>query len=231
MIDLKSFIKRHGIEFSVFAFMALLLLIFVFANPQVFTSFAIYRAIFTVFPIALLLSCSLVFVIASGDTDLSFPSTMGVALWAFSVFTTSTNMPVFGLFMAILAGLLIGFINGILVTKVKLSSLVVTIGMNFLLRGLIMVGTGGIGMTLVFLNNTTFSNILTGRIFAGFPMQMVWGIAIVIVLHFLFKRHKFGAHVCYSGDNRTSARETGVKVDRVKIIAYMISTKFFIKPV
>jgi len=220
-ISLKMYIKRHSIEFSVFAFMMLLLLIFAINNPQVFLSFGIYRAIFTVFPIALLLSCAVVFVIASGEIDLSFPSTMGVGLWIFAAVSDATGIATLGLILAILSGILIGFLNGVLVTKVKLSALVVTLGMNFLLRGLIMIGTDGRGISLVFLNETFFSNLFTGRIL-GFPVQMIWGIAFAVLCHFLFKRHRFGAHVCYAGDNMTSARETGVKVDRVKTMAYII---------
>ncbi|MGE5614444.1 MAG: ABC transporter permease [Bacillota bacterium] len=220
-MKLKKFIKKHNVEFSVFSFMVALLLIFILVRPQVFLNPSTFQAIFTVYPILLILACSLVFVIASGDSDLSFPGSMGVSLWIFAWIYTSTGIPVLGLICALSAGLAIGLINGLLITKLKLSSLVVTLGMNFLLRGLIMIGTDGMGIQLVALKGTLFHNIFVGRLF-GWPVQLFWGLGIMIICHLLFKRHQFGAHVCYSGDNRISARETGVKVDRVKIGAYML---------
>jgi simple sugar transport system permease protein len=51
---------------------------------------------------------------------------------------------------------------------------------------------------------------------------MVWGFAFVVMCLFLFNRHQFGAHICFVGDNRISAAETGIKVDRVKIGAFML---------
>lgn len=218
---IKKLVSRHRIEVSVFGVMLLLLGIFGIANPRVFFTYNTYRAIFTVFPIPLMLACSLVFVIASGETDMSFPSTMGTGLWAFAAISTNTGYPVLGLLGAVATGLLIGLVNGLLITKLKLSSLVVTLGMNFLLRGLIMVGNNGEGKSLVFLNKSTFYNIIVGKI-GNFPVQMLWGLGFMVVCLLLFTRHKFGAHICYAGDNVMSAKETGVKVDRVKTGAYML---------
>ena len=220
-MTLKKFFGTYRTQLSVLGVMFLLLAIFAIMNPRVFLSYNTYRSLFTVYPIALVLACGLVFVVASGETDLSFPSTVGLALWVFSVIVINTGYPFLALGGAILVGLFIGFINGILVTKVKLSSLVVTLGMNFLLRGLINVGTNGEGKSLVFLNKSTFYNLFVGRI-KDFPVQMLWGVGFSVICIFLFNKHKFGAHVCYIGDNRESAVETGVKADRIKIGAFML---------
>ena len=218
---MKKFISTYRTQLSVLAVMMFLLIIFAAMNPRVFLSYTTYRSLFTVYPIALFLACGLVFTVSSGEADLSFPATVGITLWVFARVTVSTGYPFLGLFCAILVGVLVGFVNGILITKVKLSSLVVTLGMNFLLRGLINVGTQGLGIPLVFLNRTPFFNIFVGRI-GGFPVQMLWGLAFIVVCLFLYNRHRFGAHVRYAGDNRQSAVETGVKADRVKIGAFML---------
>ena len=220
-MSLKKFIGTFRTQLSVLGVMLILLIIFAAINPRVFLSYATYRSLFTVYPIALFLACGLVFVIAGGETDLSFPSTVGLSLWIFSLIVINTGYPFLALLGSILVGLLVGFINGILITKLKLSSLVVTLGMNFLLRGLINVGTKGEGKSLVFLNKSTFYNIFVGRI-KEFPIQMIWGVLFIIICLFLFNKHKFGAHVCYVGDNRESANETGVKTDRTKIGAFML---------
>ena len=220
-MTLKKLIKAYRTQLSVLGVMLVLLIFFAILNPKVFLSYATYRSLFTVFPIAMFLACALVFAVACGETDLSFPSTIGLSLWIFCLIVIKTGYPFLALLGAILVGLLIGFINGILVTKVKLSSLVATLGMNFLLRGLINIGTKGEGKSLVFLNKSTFYNIFVGRI-GDFPVQMIWGTVFLIICLFLFNRHKFGAHVCYVGDNQQSAGETGVKTDKVKIGAFML---------
>ena len=220
-MTIKKFVGTFRTQLSVFAVMLILLIFFAIMNPKVFLSYATYRSLFTVFPIALFLACGLVFAIASGETDLSFPSTVGLSLWIFSLIAIKTGYPFLAMLGSILVGLLVGFINGILITKVKLSSLVVTLGMNFLLRGLINVGTKGEGSSLVFLNKSAFYNLFVGRI-GQFPIQMIWGSVFFFICLLLFNKHKFGAHICYVGDNRESANETGVKADRVKIGAFMV---------
>jgi ribose/xylose/arabinose/galactoside ABC-type transport system permease subunit len=220
-MNLRKFVSTYKIQFAVLGVMLLLLIFFSVMNPRVFLNHNIYRAIFTVYPIPLILACGLVFSSACGESDLSFPSTVGMTLWIFSLVTTNTGYPFLGLLCAVLTGLLIGFVNGLLVTKLKLSSLVVTLGMNFLLRGLINIGTSGHGISLVFLNKSAFYKMFVGRI-GNFPLQMVWGFVFVLICLFLFNRHQFGAHICYVGDNRVSAAETGIKVDRTKIGAFML---------
>ncbi|HWR22358.1 MAG TPA: ABC transporter permease [Feifaniaceae bacterium] len=218
---IKLFLSKRKTELSIFAVLLILMGVFAAFNPRVFLTPYTYMAVFTVLPIPLMLASSLVFVVACGESDLSFPSAMGVSLWMFALVITRTGYPILGILAAMGAGLLIGLINGILITKVKLSSLVVTLGMNFLLRGLIMIGSNGEGMSLVFLNKTAFYQAIVGKI-GMFPVQMIWGLLFMALCYVLFSRHQFGAHVCYIGDNSMSARETGIKVDLVKTLTFML---------
>lgn len=218
---IKKFAKKHAAELAALGLTLVLLAFFAIINPRVFLKPNIYKAVFTVLPIQLYLAVSLTFVVVSGESDMSFPSTMGVCLWMFTVFATKTGSPVVGSIAAIVAGILIGLLNGVLVAKIHLSSLVVTLGMNFLLRGLINIGTNGEGTSLLFLKNTTFENIFAGKI-GKFPVQMIWGIAFVVICQLLFTRHTFGSHVCFTGDNPESARETGVRTERIKILSYVL---------
>ena len=221
-MTLKKIIGTYRTQLSVLGVMLVLLIIFAAMNPRVFLSYSTYRSLFTVYPIALFLACGLVFTVSSGEADLSFPSTVGLSLLVFSTIVINTGYPFLALLGAMLTGLFVGFVNGLLVTKVKLSSLVVTLGMNFLLRGLINVLTKGEGKSLVFLNKSAFYNMFVGRIGGDFPVQMIWAAVFLVICLFLYNRHTFGAHIRYVGDNPQSAGETGVKTDRVKIGAFML---------
>lgn len=220
-MGMKKIFKRHAAEFSVLALTIVLLAFFAIINPRVFLKGNIYKAVFTVLPIQMFLAVSLTFVVVSGESDMSFPSTIGVCLWAFTAASAASGSPVVGAIAAIAAGALVGLINGLLVARLQLSSLVVTLGMNFLLRGLINIGTNGEGTSLLFLKDTTFAKVFAGKI-GSFPVQMIWGLLFVAACQLLFTRSRFGLHVCFAGDNATSARETGVKIQRVRIRAYVL---------
>jgi simple sugar transport system permease protein len=121
---------------------------------------------------------------------------------------------------ALLTGGLAGLANGLLVTRARLSSLVSTLGMNFLLRGLINMGTQGLSIPLPHLRDTAFFRIFAGEI-GGFPVQMIWGLLFAAVGVALFNYHRFGADICCVGDNAESAAEMGVNVTRTKTWAYV----------
>lgn len=197
---------------------------FIISNPSIGLNPLAYMAVFTSLPIAIVLTIPLVFIIAVGEIDLSFPSTIGLCAWAFAYCAQSGLGPWVGIVAAVLVGMLAGLLNGLLVTKVGLSALVSTLGMNFLLRGLIEIGTGGNGIPLAFLRDTPLYEIFVGKIPVFgilFPIQMAWGLLFAAIGWWIFNRHKFGAHICCVGDNAESAREMGIDVDRTKIMAFV----------
>jgi simple sugar transport system permease protein len=162
----------------------------------------------------------LVFIVTAGEIDLSFPSVVGICAWAFAAGTRANWNPWLCVVAALLVGVLSGFVNGLLVTRVRLSSLVATLGMNFLLRGMIHIGNQGYGISVTQLRDTPFSNFFIGDI-NGFPVQMIWGILFAVIGWLLFSRHRFGAQIAISGDNQDSAKEMGINVERVKTMAYV----------
>ena len=202
-------------------FFLVMMAVFFAANPRVFMNPAIYAAVFVSMPLLAILAVSLVFVVVSGEIDLSFGSVVGMGGWTFAVVVKAGWGPLAAFGFALAVGAVCGIVNGWLVTRLKLSSLVSTLGMNFLLRGLINIGNQGFGTPLNAVTDSTFSTILVGS-FHGVPMQVLWGIVFVAVAWGLFNRHRFGAQVCCVGDNEDSAREMGINVARVKGAAFVL---------
>ena len=211
-----SFFTKYKREFIVLITVIIIFGIFLITGPQVFLKPHIYFAVFTTVPQAIILTVAVVFIIAAGELDLSFGSVMGVTAMIFTFSTIFFNNPFVGLILAVIGGMATGFINGVLVTKVKLPSLVSTLGMMFFLRGLIMVITQAKFFPMADLADSTFYNIFVSKL-GRFPMQMVWAIIFTIVLWFLFNKFRFGAHVQFVGDNRKSAKEMGINIDRTLI--------------
>lgn len=199
----------------------ILLIIFTIASPKVFLSTTVYKAIMTSLPITIILAVSLVFPIVCAEIDLSFGSIMGLSAWAFASLLVSGKNPILAVLFGLGVGCTAGFLNGVIVTKARISSLVTTLGMLFFWRGVIMVGTQGKGVSLVAFKGTTLYNTFVKRI-DGFPVQMLWAIAFTFIAWLILNRHKFGAYVYYTGDNQESARMMGIRVDRTKIIVFTI---------
>ena len=100
--------------------------------------------------------------------------------------------------------------------------LVATLGMNFMLRGLILIITNSKSIAVPELRDSLAFKITSTQIW-GIPLQIVWAIAFVVFCALLYNRHRFGAQVHVVGDNPDSANEMGinVKLVRVKVFAFM----------
>jgi ribose/xylose/arabinose/galactoside ABC-type transport system permease subunit len=217
---LTKFIRGNRRPISALVFFIVLIACFTAANPRLFTNPLIYNAVFVSLPISIILVVPLVFIVTAGEIDLSFPSVVGICAWAFAAGTRANWNPFLCVAAALVVGVISGLVNGLLVTRVRLSSLVATLGMNFLLRGLIHIGNQGYGISVTQLRDTSFSNFFIGDI-NGFPVQMIWGTFFAAIGWLLFSRHRLGAQIAVIGDNQDSAKEMGINVERVKTMAYV----------
>ena len=215
-----SLLSQYRELASALAFFVLMMLVFTIASPSVWLNSLSYTAVFISLPIYIILAVSLVFVVVSGEIDLSFASVVGVAALVFSEFVLAGWNPYLCLVLAILAGGVAGLINGILVAYFGLSSLIVTLGMNFFWRGFIQIITNGMGVPLAFLQPTSFHNVFVGQI-GIIPVQMLWAAGFAILGIVLFTYHKFGAYVRFVGDNSQSAQEMGINVRLVKVFSFV----------
>lgn len=114
------------------------------------------------------------------------------------------------------AAVITGLINGFLVTKTKLNSIVATLGVNALLYGVMMGLSGGSPRRTTerlshFANDKTF----------GLPHSIYFGIILTIVVTFLLKRTVFGRRFEAVGANPRAAHATGLKIIRYQIGAYV----------
>src|SRR5271157_6320521 len=132
---LRRFIDANRAALGTFAVLVVMMAVFIAANPHVFLEWNIYRSVLTTLPVALFLVVPLVFVVTAGEIDLSFPATMGFSAWMFALVVQAGFNPYIGLAAAMANGALLGFFVGALVVYFRLSSLIATLGMNFMLRG------------------------------------------------------------------------------------------------
>ncbi|MBN8999901.1 MAG: ABC transporter permease [Rhizobiales bacterium] len=206
---------------SLAVFLVMLLIFFVF-NPKVFSTWGLYAAVMATLPVALFMAVPLVFVVTAGEIDLSFPAVMGFASLAFAVVVQAGFNPFIGIAAALVTGAALGFGVGALVVYGGLSSLVATLGMNFMLRGAILILTQSKSIAMPELSESLAFSVFSGTIL-GIPVQMLWAIAFVIFCAMLYNRHRFGAQVHVVGDNPNSANEMGINVNWVRVKVFSFS--------
>ncbi|TQV83598.1 ABC transporter permease [Denitrobaculum tricleocarpae] len=217
-----SAFRRYGSQFGIIGVGLAMWLVFVVAAPAVFTDIDIYVAFAQTTPQFGLIALALTFVVITGEIDLSFPSIMALGTAAFALTTYHGGMPWYvGLSVAFATGGLCGLLNGFLVAKLNIPSLVITIGTSFLYRGLELVLMNGTGVPLTRADYPVMHAIFRDPVF-GFPVQTLWMIGIGIIMWLLLNRTRFGAHVFLVGDNPTSARLMGINTVSVKVRAFVL---------
>lgn len=161
-------------------------------------------------------------VIISGGIDLSVGSVIGLSggVAAF-LLAAGTPMPV-AFALAILAGALVGAINGLVITRLKVPDFVATLAMMGVGRGILYVWTNGIP----FRNYMGDVYYLIGglRMVAGkITLPVFVALALLLVLTFLLRRTYLGAHFRATGSNPEAAKLSGIRPDRIKLLAYIAS--------
>jgi simple sugar transport system permease protein len=209
------------LQISILGVLIIVFAAFAIANPRVFLNYSIYYSFMSTIPFAAILAISLTMVITLGEIDLSFPSVMGFCAWVFSALFNQTGNIYLAFICSLVVGVIAGYINSVFIVRIGIPSLIVTIGMMYLWRGLTIIACEGIGLSLVGTQETVLYKILVGRVGGLVPTQALWAVFIAVLFGIILNQHRFGAHVLYSGDDDVSASMMGVNVARVKTIVFM----------
>ncbi len=212
---------KNGRAFGSMGYFIILMLIFLIGAPEAWLRPNLHQSVFVMMPTLIFLVIPLVFLVASGEIDLSFASTYALAAYIFAILVKSGIDPALAILAGVISGAVVGALVGALIVYGRLSSLVASLGVLFLLRGLILVLTQSRSITMMDeLENHWVYHLLVGN-FYGFPMQMLWALAFVIFSYYLFNKHVFGIHIHHVGDNYVSAEQMGINVKAVKIKTFM----------
>jgi ribose/xylose/arabinose/galactoside ABC-type transport system permease subunit len=218
--SIRGFVEANRAPLGALAVFVVMMAAFMAANPRVFSEWNIYRSVLTTLPVALFLVVPLVFVVTVGEIDLSFPATMGFAAWIFAVVVHAGFSPYLAALAAVATGMILGLVVGSIVVYFNLSSLVATLGMNFVLRGVIQIANEGMPIALTSLSESSLRMVLASSVL-GVPAQSLWAFGFVIFAALLFNRHRFGVQVKIVGDNPDSARQMGIDVDWIRVKTFV----------
>jgi erythritol transport system permease protein len=224
------------LEFRAFFALVLLVVVFSLLSPAFLTTGNLVILAKHV-AINALLAVGMTFVILSGGIDLSVGSVAGLAgmiaglliheglvLEPFGVVVYFTAGPV--ILIALLAGALMGAINGLAVTRLRVAPFIATLGMLYVARGIALLISDGATFPNLQgspdLGNTGFVFLGSGTIL-GLPTP-IWLMIVVGALGaFVAGKTPFGRQVYAIGGNERAAALAGVRVGRVKWTVYVIS--------
>jgi rhamnose transport system permease protein len=167
-----------------------------------------------------LIAFAMAMLIIAGDIDLSVASIIALASTAMGLaMTAGAGVPVIVL-IGIATGLICGAVNGVLVAGLGLPAIVVTIGTMSLFRGLAFIVLGDQAFTGY---PREFGYFGQGYVWWVVSFELVLFAACAVIYWALLHRTTFGRAVYAIGNNATAARFSGIRVDRVRFILFLLT--------
>lgn len=175
--------------------------------------------VFTQVSVNAIIAVGMTFVILTGGIDLSVGSTLAISGALSASIIKSTGNIFLAVVAAAVVGIVIGLINGLLISKGKLQAFIATLATMTIFRGL----------TLVFTNGTPISKLpevftSIGNAKIGFlPVPVLITIVVFGVAIYVLSQTRFGRYLYALGGNEESAKLSGINTDKIKTLTYVIS--------
>jgi simple sugar transport system permease protein len=174
-----------------------------------------------------MIALAMTLLMTSGEFDLSVGSVFGfsaVVMW--TIYNAEIASLEVGFVVALAIAAVIGYANGWLVTRLRIPSFLVTLGMLLIVRGSALYITSGFPQG-TWRAESILKTILVGEIFIG-PYRvyasLFWFIGFAIVLAYVLTQSKIGNWIQSSGGNPGAARARGVRVNRTKIALFVLTS-------
>jgi ribose transport system permease protein len=211
-------------------FLGLLLVLVIFSSiPDVQDRFlrpANFKSVATQSVIIALGALGMTVIIISGGIDLSAASNIALSSVIIAFAINAGFHPVIAIFFGVITGGLVGFVNGSLITSLRLVPFIVTLGMMGIARGIAkwLAKNQKIDAPITWVNDLMAkSPKLSWLLMApGVWLMILFAVAMAVVLRYTV----FGRHVFAIGSNEATARLCGIRTKRTKIIIYSLAGLF-----
>jgi ribose transport system permease protein len=212
-------------EFGLIVFMAVLYLVGTWINPAFFGNATALASVLRDASRFGVMAVGMSFVIINRDLDLSVGSTLGLVAVVFAIAVAPSFYdlpPWIGVVVCLALGLLIGFINGALVTYLRVPSFIATLTMLFIGRGLVLGLTGGQNIAFASKGDDPFFLLGAGNAL-GFNNQVLMFVLVAIIGAVVLAYTRWGYETYATGGNALATGYAGVNTNLVCIRAFMLS--------
>jgi len=205
-------------EFALVLVLFVMTIFMTLVSPVFFTK-ANIEAILLSLSVEATIAVGMVILLIAGGLDLSVGSILAftgvVAGLCLTVLKLSAPLSIF---IGLLAALLVGAVNGLLISKMKINPFIATLGMQITVRGLTLVLASGKAVLNL---PPSFTVVGQGRLFGiQYPIYVM--LVLVIVFDILMRNMRFFRQMYYIGGNEKAARLSGINVDWVQVLNYCL---------
>ena len=166
-----------------------------------------------------LIAIGMTFAILTAGIDLSVGSILAIVLVVIGKFLVNGTNPAVAVILGIIIGFILGAVNGLLITKMKLQPFIATLGTMSIYRGLAYTITGGQPVLNI---PKSFRSMLNGDIVGNVSISIIILFVFAVICHIILKKTKQGIYMYSIGGNEEATKLSGIKVDRTKLLAYGI---------
>lgn len=192
--------------------------VFSLASPY-FLTWGNLTALLVSASILIVLATAQQFTIVTAGIDLSIAANLPWSAVVFGLIYNGGWGMTAALIGTVLAGALVGLINGLIIAKLKIADFIATLGMLGVMSGVALIASDGQSFSVYsgFLQELALGSIGPIRYF------YLIAIAVTVFAHVIFRYTAFGTHVLATGGDRDAARNMGIPVDRMRIAVYVIN--------
>ena len=212
----------HFSRFATIIGLVAMILAFSLLSPRAFPTVNNFTNVLNQASLVMILAGGLTLAVIVGELDLSVgfaASLHGILVTGFIV---HDKLPIpLALLLVLGAGAFIGLVNGLIVTKLRVNSVIATLGTGTIITGLAFAYSAGV--PIVAGVPEAFLQLSLGRWLWGIPNNIVIMAIVLAALWILVERSALGQEIQAVGGNTNAARLSGINVDRIKIIGFVIS--------
>ncbi|HJW10452.1 MAG TPA: ABC transporter permease [Albitalea sp.] len=206
-------------ELTLFALIVLTAVLMSFATPY-FLSMANFRALAIGLAPTAIIAVGMTVLLVSGGFDLSVGSVLALSgTVAALLMIRGAPIPV-AIALTLVLGVLVGIGNGLLVTKIGVNPLVATLGTMSVARGAALVMTDGFSVSGL---PSEFGSVGSAS-WGGIPLMVLIMLLVVALGDVALRHTRYLRQVYYIGANEVAAKLSGILVDRVRIVAYALTS-------
>ncbi|NMC35129.1 MAG: ABC transporter permease [Veillonellaceae bacterium] len=212
-----SFVAKYGTLIG----MGIMLVAFSLSKPQAFPSPSNLINILNQSSLTAIIAGGLTLALIVGEMDLSVGYNASLAGVLVTGLIVGQHFPVWLAILAtILIGALVGFVNALIVTKLKVNSVIATLGTGSIVQGITFAYSQGVPIASGV--PAAFKNISLGRTLS-IPNNILIMLGVLIILWILVNRTEWGQQLQATGGNIEASRLSGIRVDNIKTMAFMIT--------
>ncbi|MET3577341.1 ribose transport system permease protein [Mesorhizobium robiniae] len=191
-------------------------------SPGAFPTVGNFTNVLNQASLAMIIAGGLTLAVVVGELDLSIGFAASLHGILITGLVVHDKLPIpLAVVIVIALGAVIGLVNGFIVTKVKVNSVIATLGVGTILTGLAFAYSAGV--PIVAGVPEAFLQLSLGRWLSGIPNNIIVMILVLGGLWLLVERTPLGQEIQAVGGNAVAARLAGVNVDRIKILGFVIS--------